>query len=220
MTLTARQNNVTFQLTDLPQSGQQPCVYAYRLKGVDRTWQYIHGERLDISYNALPPGDYTLEVRLVDGQGEAKEEVMAYGVTILPPWYLSVWAKIVYFIILICLVVWVMKFWMMRRRLREEREAKERIMQESAARSQFFDNLSVQLNKPLTSLFGAVLNMLRAENDTANMRSLENMRRDVVDINTLVYKALDMQKGKEDGEKLRKSTIDIVDFCRRTDRPG
>ena len=195
------QNNVTFQLTDLPQSGQQPCVYAYRLKGVDRTWQYIHGERLDISYNALPPGDYTLEVRLVDGQGEAKEEVMAYGVIILPPWYLSVWAKIVYLIILICLVVWVMKFWMMRRRLREEREAKERIMQESAARSQFFDNLSVQLKKPLTSLFGAVLNMLRAENDTANMRSLENMRRDVVDINSLMYKA--------------PTTIYIADFCRR-----
>ena len=100
----------------------------------------------------------------MDGHGEAKEEVMAYGVTILPPWYLSVWAKIVYLIILICIVVWVMKFWMMRRRLREEREAKERIMQESAARSQFFDNLSVQLKKPLTSLFGAVLNMLRVEN--------------------------------------------------------
>lgn len=215
MTLTARQNNVTFQLTDLPQSGQQPCVYAYRLKGVDRTWQYIHGERLDISYNALPPGDYTLEVRLVDGQGEAKEEVMAYGVTILPPWYLSVWAKIVYLIILICLVVWVMKFWMMRRRLREEREAKERIMQESTARSQFFDNLSVQLKKPLTSLFGAVLNMLRAENDTANMRSLENMRRDVVDINSLMYKALDMQQTSDRKASVATTTVDIADFCRR-----
>lgn len=206
---------MTFQLTDLPQSGQQPCVYAYRLKGVDRTWQYMHGERMDISYNALPPGDYTLEVRLVDGLGEAKEEVMAFGVTILPPWYLSVWAKIVYLIILICLVVWVMKFWMMRRRLREEREAKERIMQESAARSQFFDNLSVQLKKPLTSLFGAVLNMLHAENDTANMRSLENMRRDVVDINSLMYKALDMQQTSDLKAPVATTTIDIADFCRR-----
>ena len=215
MTLTARQNNVTFQLTDLPQSGQQSCVYAYRLKGVDRTWQYLHGERLDISYNALPPGDYMLEVRLVDGHGEAKEEVMAYGVTILPPWYLTVWAKIVYLIIFICLVVWVMKFWMMRRRLREEREAKERIMQESAARSQFFINLSVQLKKPLTSLFGSVLNMLHAENDTANMRSLENMRRDVVDINSLMHKALDMQQTSDHKAPVATTTIDIADFCRR-----
>ena len=215
MTLTARQNNVTFQLTDLPQSGQQSCVYAYRLKGVDRTWQYLHGERLDISYNALPPGDYTLEVRLVDGHGEAKEEVMAYGVTILPPWYLTVWAKTAYLIIFISLVVWVMKFWMMRRRLREEREAKERIMQESAARSQFFINLSVQLKKSLTSLFGSVLNMLHAENDTANMRSLENMRRDVVDINSLMYKALDMQQTSDHKASVATTTIDIADFCRR-----
>ena len=86
VTLTSKQNNLTFQLTDLPQSGQQSCVYAYRLKGVDRAWQYMHGERLDISYNALPPGSYTLEVRQVDGLGEARHKVLSYGVTILPPW--------------------------------------------------------------------------------------------------------------------------------------
>ena len=45
VTLASTQNNVTFQLSDLPFSGQQPCVYAYRLKGIDRTWQYMHGER-------------------------------------------------------------------------------------------------------------------------------------------------------------------------------
>ena len=60
VTLASTQNNVTFQLSDLPFSGMQPCVYAYRLKGIDRTWQYMHGERHEISYNALPPGSYTL----------------------------------------------------------------------------------------------------------------------------------------------------------------
>ena len=104
-------------------------MYAYRLEGVDRTWKYMHGERLDISYNALPPGSYTLEVRQVDGLGEARREVLSYGVTILPPWYLSLWAKALYLILLLCMAAWVMKFYMMRRRLREEREAKERIMQ-------------------------------------------------------------------------------------------
>ena len=216
ITLTHRQNNITFMLTDLPMAGQQPNVYAYRLEGVDHTWQYLHGEHQEISYSALPSGTYTLEVRVMNAQGEAKDNIFAYSVTILPPWYLSVWAKIIYLLVLIGLVVWAMKFVMMRRRLREEREAKERIMQESSARSAFFYNLSRQLKQPLGSLFASVLTMLHDEKNANNAQRMEQMRRDVVDINTLVYKALDMQKGKDETEKLRKSTVDIVDFCRRT----
>ena len=215
VTLTSKQNNLTFQLTDLPQSGQQSCVYAYRLKGVDRAWQYMHGERLDISYNALPPGSYTLEVRQVDGLGEVRHKVLSYGVTILPPWYLSVWAKALYLILLLCMAAWVTKFYMMRRRLSEEREAKERIMQESAARSAFFDNLSLQLKKPLASVFASVLDMLHSASDTAEVRSLERMRRDAVDMNQLVYNALDMQQGGNTDEPAAKTAVDIADFCRR-----
>lgn len=216
ITLTHRQNNITFMLTDLPMAGQQPNVYAYRLEGVDHTWQYLHGERQEISYSALPSGTYTLEVRVMNALGETKDNIFSYRVVILPPWYLSIWAKLVYLLVLLALALWAMKFVMMRRRLREEREAKERIMQESSARSAFFVNLSHQLKLPLGSLFSSILGLLHDEKNANNAQRMEQMRRDVVDINTLVYKALDMQKGKEDGEKLRKSTVDIVDFCRRT----
>ena len=215
VTLASTQNNVTFQLSDLPFSGQQPCVYAYRLKGIDRTWQYLHSERHEISYNALPPGSYTLEVRQIDALGNANDEVLSYGVTILPPWYWSLWAKIVYLLVIAALLVWIMNFYMMRRRLHEERAAKQRIMQESTARSLFFDNLSRQLKQPLGSLFGSVLDMLHAETDTAGVRRLEQMRHDVVDMNMLVHKALDVMQTRPDNDPTPKTTLDIVDFCRR-----
>mgnify|MGYP004623327547 FL=1 len=215
VTLASTQNNVTFQLSDLPFSGQQPCVYAYRLKGIDRTWQYMHGERHEISYNALPPGRYTLEVRQIDALGDANDEVLSYGVTILPPWYWSLWAKIVYLIVIAALLVWIMNFYIMRRRLHQERLAKKHIMQESAVRSQFFDNLSRQLKQPLGSLFGSVLDMLHAETDTGGVRRLEQMRHDVVDMNMLVHKALDVMQTRPDNDHTPKTTLDIVDFCRR-----
>ena len=215
VTLASTQNNVTFQLSDLPFSGQQPCVYAYRLKGIDRTWQYLHSERHEISYNALPPGSYTLEVRQIDALGNANDEVLSYGVTILPPWYWSLWAKIVYLLVIAALLVWIMNFYIMRRRLHQERLAKKRIMQESAARSQFFDNLSRQFKQPLGSLFGSVLDMLHAEKDTTGVRRLEQMRHDVVDMNMLVHKALDVMQTKADNDHTPKTTLEIVDFCRR-----
>ena len=214
ITLTARQNNLSFMLSDLPMSGKQPRMYAYRLDGVDHQWQYMHGERQEINYSALPSGKYTLEVREVDGLGKAEGMVYQLNVTILPPWYLSLWAKLLYLIIVIALIAWTVNFYMIRRRLREEREAKQQIMQESAARSAFFDNLSRQLKQPLGSLFGSILGMLHDENDTNNVRHLEKMRRNVVDMNSLVYKALDVQT-ISNNDRPAMITIDIADFCRR-----
>ena len=69
--------------------------------------------------------------------------------------------------------------------------------------------------KPLGSLFGSVLDMLHAEKDTSGVRRLEQMRHDVVDMNMLVYKALDVQQSKTDSDYTPKTTLDIVDFCRR-----
>lgn len=213
ITLSARQNNITFMLTDLPMSGRCANVYAYRLKGVDHAWQNMRGESQEISYSALPPGTYTLEVRVMNAQGVAKDNVFDYRVTILPPWYLSVWAKIVYLLVIVGIAVWAMKFVMMRRRLHEERAAKERVMQESAARSVFFDNLSRQLKKPLGSLFGSILTMLHDEKNANYVQRMEQMRRDVVGMNMLVYKALDMQTANRD--KACTTLVDIADFCRR-----
>ena len=215
ITLSANQNNVTFQLTDLPMSGQIPYVYAYRLEGIDRVWQYLHGERQEISYNALPPGNYMLEVRLVDGLGVAKDEVFKFGLTILPPWYLSALAKFVYFVLFVALIAWTINFYWIRRRLLEEHEAKVRIIEESTVRSAFFDNLSRQLRQQIGSMFGAVLYMLHKEQDSTNIRLLEQMRSNVTGINSLVYKALDMQQTKNDDGQLAKVKFDIVDFCRR-----
>ncbi len=215
LTLTARQNNITFLFTDLPMAGKQPCVYAYRLEGIDHEWQYMHGERLEISYSALPPGEYTLRVCEVDGLGKTEHEVYSLRVTILPPWYLSAWAKMFYLLVVAGLVAWTMKFVIMRRRLREEREAKERVMQELSARQAFFDNLSRQLKQPLGAMFSSVLDMLHSEKDASETQRLEHMRHSIISLNTIAYRAFDMQQTADKQHTGEKITTDLVDFCRR-----
>lgn len=213
--LNARQNNITLQFTDLPMSGMPARVYAYKLDGIDHKWQYMNGETHDISYSALPPGDYQLYVRLVDGQGNARKQVYSLSMTILPPWYLSTWAKILYWLAVIGLTVAAMKFYMMRKRLHEEHEAKERIMQESAARSQFFDNMSNQMRQPLGKLLATILSLLNDETNTKNAQRLEQIRHSTRSINSIVYHAFDMQQNMSASTTGIKSAIDIVDFCRR-----
>ncbi len=216
ITLTHRQNNVTFMLTDFPMSGNLPCVYSYRLEGVDRSWQYVDGDRMEISYNSLPPGNYKLMVRAVGGNGEPVADGLEIAVKVLPPWYLSTWMRLVYILFAGALLWWAVNFYMMRRSLREEREARQRVMQQSAARSAFFDNLSRQLKTPLGRIFSTVLSMLGKTADTAAVQRLELVRHDLVAMNRLIGECLDV-RGIDDNEHHAADTarIDIVDFCRR-----
>lgn len=74
---------------------------------------------MDISYNGLPYGNYHLKVHVVDGEGNIGAEVYSLDITILPPWYLSIWAKLVYLLLAIVLAWGIMKFYLVRERLVE-----------------------------------------------------------------------------------------------------
>lgn len=148
--LASDENSFTLQLTDLPFSDHPSAVYAYRLEGSDHDWHYLNKNRLDISYNGLPYGNYHLKVHVVDGEGNIGAEVYSLDITILPPWYLSIWAKLVYLLLAIALAWGIMKFYLVRERLAEERRQKAEILEQVEARISFFNRLSEDLKTAVT----------------------------------------------------------------------
>lgn len=221
ITLSHRQNNLSFLFTDMPTQGMPPCLYAYMLEGADRTWQYMDATDMHINYNSLPPGHYKLHLRTAGGDLAGAEDVYTLDVRILPPWYLSVWMKLVYLLIIVALLWCGVKFYLTQCRLKEERAAKERVLGESLSRQTFFENLSYEIKTPLSRIFASVLSMLHGETDAARNSSLEQMRRDVVDINRLVSECLDVQTGSQAEKRAtEKVRIDLVDFWRRVASDG
>ncbi len=221
ITLGHHQNNLDFLFTDMPTQGVPPRLYAYMLEGVDRTWQYMDATDMKINYNSLPPGHYRLHLRPAGGDVAGAHDVYTLNVRILPPWYLSMWMKLVYMLIIAGLLWWGVKFYIIRSRLKEERAAKERVLGESLSRQTFFENLSYEIKTPLSRIFASVLTMLHGETDAARNSSLEQMRRDVVDINRLVSECLDVQTGSQTEKRVvEKVRVDIVDFWRRVVSDG
>ncbi len=145
LVLKSDENNFTLQLTDLPFSGRPSAVYAYRLEGSDHDWHYLNQGHLDITYNGLPHGHYQLSVHAVDGEGKLGEAVYALDVTILPPWYLSMWAKFAYLLLAVAVAWGVFKFCLVRSRLADERRQKAEILEQVDARMNFFNRLSEDL---------------------------------------------------------------------------
>ena len=139
------ENNFTLQLSDLPFADHPTAVYAYRLKGSDHEWHYLDKGNLDITYNGLSYGDYHLTVHVVDGEGNIGDEVYQLEISVLPPWYLTIWSKLFYLTLLIVGIAWVVNAHFVRKQLKEAKKQKEEILEQVQARMQFYASLADDL---------------------------------------------------------------------------
>lgn len=139
------ENNFTLQLSDLPFADHPTAVYAYRLEGSDHEWHYLDKGNLDITYNGLSYGDYHLTVHVVDGEGNIGDEVYQLEISVLPPWFLTIWCKLFYLTLLIVGIAWVINAHFVRKKLKEAKKQKEEILEQVQARMQFYANLADDL---------------------------------------------------------------------------
>ncbi len=83
-----------------PLFGKQSAVeYAYRLKGYDKEWSKWSAIS-EKEYTNLPPGSYLFEVRARNRAGN-ESDTAQFGFTLLPPWYQTIWARLLMSILLL-----------------------------------------------------------------------------------------------------------------------
>lgn len=103
--------------------------FQYKLSNIDEEWSKWSTETT-ASYNRLPPGNYAFYLRTITNQGLATESAQV-SLRIRPPWYLSIYAFLLY-IILIAGLVWLLRLNYLRRNWKNREEQmhieQERIM--------------------------------------------------------------------------------------------
>ncbi len=97
--LNYRQNSFNFEFSALSYYRNQDNRYAYMMEGVDTNWIYCDTRRY-VSYSNLAPGDYTFKVKACNSDGTWNETGAQIAITIKPPWWETVWAKILFGIII------------------------------------------------------------------------------------------------------------------------
>jgi signal transduction histidine kinase/streptogramin lyase len=119
-TLKHNQNDVTFDYVGLHYSDPERNEYAYKLEPYDEDWRAV-GKRRSATFTNLDPGEYTFRVKAANSDGVWNEEGASVRMTILPPWWRTLWAYAIYGILLVGGVIGVDR--LQRRRLvRKERE--------------------------------------------------------------------------------------------------
>lgn len=177
------ENNFTLQLSDLPFADHPTAVYAYRLEGSDHEWHYLDKGNLDITYNGLSYGDYHLTVHVVDGEGNIGDEVYQLEISVLPPWYLTIWCKLFYLTLLIVGIAWVINAHFVRKQLNEAKKQKEEILEQVQARMQFYANLADDLKNAAAHHSFEEVNHLVVSNLDVNASGSESESAMIVNFN-------------------------------------
>ncbi len=97
------QNNLAFELSDLPYSLEEKHEFVYRLEGMDKEWNFLQSNTNRITYSNLGYGDYQLVISKVEKSGSPSEHPYILNIKILPPWYYTLWAKIIYILLFLSL---------------------------------------------------------------------------------------------------------------------
>ena len=111
---------------------QTNLQYSYRLKGYDNNWSEWT-DKTEKEYTNLPPGKFTFEVKVRNNLGNESAAV-AYTFRMLPPWYKTTWARVLYVFILLAGVYliyrWQKKKFKLQQQKYEEEQQKLRYIHE------------------------------------------------------------------------------------------
>lgn len=75
--------------------------YAYKMVGFDDNWRYTDAKQRVATYTNISPGQYTFVVKGSNRDGVWNEQGRSITITIMPPLWLTWWAKLIYLIVLI-----------------------------------------------------------------------------------------------------------------------
>lgn len=99
LTLRHSQSMFTLEFAALNFCNPERISYRYLLKGYDHDWHYTGKNRL-ASYTNVPSGTYQFIVEVMDATNPDSHSTRELTITILPPWWATWWAYLIYIILI------------------------------------------------------------------------------------------------------------------------
>jgi len=152
VTLKYNQSNVMIEFAALNYYNQNSVNYRYTLEGYEKDW-HNNGKNRIASYPNIPHGKYTFKVQAIDEANSVHKAETSLKIIVLPPWWLSWQAKVVYVLLSLLLAYGIIRAILLYIKIRNEVYIEQRV---SELKIRFFTNISHELRTPLTLIMGPV----------------------------------------------------------------
>ena len=179
--------------------------YSYKLDEVSSQW-IESGTSASAIFSNLAPGQYTVLVKYKNNMNGKECEPQKLLIQITPPWYLSNWAYILYFILiaLFCILAVyriVHQYRRKQHRMIEKlnREKKEEVYE---SKLRFFTNITHEFCTPLTLIYGPCEKILAYPQSDSYIRKYGKMiQQNTEKLNGLILELLEFRR-LETGHKV------------------
>lgn len=186
---------ISFVATDFING--ENCKYSYKLENFSNVWMNTRSN--EAQFTNIPPGDYTLRVKYNDGGNNNDNLIQSIRIVILPPWYQSIAAQIIY--VLLALGAG-FGFWHYIRRKYERRKAaiSKRLNEKYKVemyegKLRFFTNITHEFCTPLTLIYGPCERILQHENSDAFIRKYAQIIKSNTErLNSLIQEVIDFRR--------------------------
>lgn len=168
--------------------------YQYRMSGLDDNWINLDKAGI-VTFSDLNPGNYRLEVRSIG----SVDDTCGIGIHVLPPWYRTLLAKILYALLIISVVIAIVQAstWKMRKDnekvIWEMERRKEKELYD--AKIGFFTHITHEIRTPLTLITAPIADIMeKAPKDSPIYEDLSIVQRNSSRLLSLVNELLDFRK--------------------------
>jgi len=177
----------------------QQCRYAYWLDGYDHNWHYTDAENRMATFQNLPPGTYQLRLRAIDSYGQAVENTDSIEIVVLPPWYQTWWAYLIYACLLGAIAYGIIRWY------KNYLKTKNRL-----AMAVVFTNITHELLTPLTIISASVDEMRQKAPQFKENYGL--MQNNIQRLTRLLRQILEVRKSQAGQLKLLVAQGDLSAF--------
>ncbi len=190
--------------------------YAYMLEGFNKEWLFTDALDRKATFTNLDPGTYQFKVKAIDANGNWSEETESLTIKVLPPFWKTPLAYILYAVVLAGVLYFFRKMELKRTRkkfeIEEEKKEARRKHELDVMKIRFFTNVSHEFRTPLSLILAPLDKMTRQTQDASQQEQLTLLKRNAKRLLNLVNQLLDFRKMEEKELGLAKVQGDIIVF--------
>jgi signal transduction histidine kinase/DNA-binding response OmpR family regulator/ligand-binding sensor domain-containing protein len=213
------ENIISLDLALMEYSAPSMNQYKYRLEGVHDDFITLPSGQRTITFANLKPSKYTLEIKGFAGNAVPAENDIFLTLNILPPWYQSKLAYLVYFILIASAFYGISNFYILKERqksqLRIERANRKKSEELYQYKMQFFTNMSHELRTPMSLIIGPLEQLMQRKHSPEDKENLNLISENTNRLLYLLDQILNVRKIDNNKMEIRKKKLDIVDFCKK-----